>query len=177
MFSLRPDISGIKRKFPVSALGMALCCGMAIGGAHADSTCGVLSATYLLTVLNSDGSFAARQLITLTEDRNVIVDDSAEGGVPGVFNPFTTAQGTWECESRSSPIQADATALFFSLPGSVSGGQTIGRIDYEITLHAVSKSISGTIDLRFFPLTGNPLATPVPAPNASFTFTGVRVTN
>jgi len=94
MFSLRPDISGIKRKFPVSALGMALCCGMAIGGAHADSTCGVLSATYLLTALNSDGSFAARQLITLTEDRNVIVNDSAEGGVPGVFNPFTTAQGT-----------------------------------------------------------------------------------
>ena len=90
--------------------------------------------------------------------RTLIVDDSAEGGVPGVFNPFTTAQGTWECESRSSPIQADATALFFSLPGSVSGGQTIGRIDYEITSHAVSKSISGTIDLRFFPLTGNPLA-------------------
>ena len=177
MFSLKSDPAGIRRIFPVSALGMALGCGMAIGEAHADSTCGVLSATYLLTALNSDGSFAARQLITLTEDRNVIVNDSAEGGVPGVFNPFTTAQGTWECESRSSPIQADATALFFSLPGSVSGGQTIGRIDYEITLHAVSKSISGTIDLRFFPLTGNPLATPMPAPNASFTFTGVRVTN
>jgi hypothetical protein len=177
VFSLKPDISGIKRKFHVSALGMALCCGMVIGEAHADSTCGLLSATYLLTALNSDGSFAARQLLTLTEDRNVIVDDSAQGGVTNVFNPFTTAQGTWECESRSSPIQADATALFFSLPGSVSGGQTIGRIDYEITLHAVSKSISGTIDLRFFPLTGNPLATPLPAPNATFTFTGVRVTN
>jgi len=177
MFSLKPDISGIKGKFHVSTLGMALCCGMAIGEAHADSSCGLLSATYLLTALNSDGSFAARQLLTLTQDRNVIVDDSAEGGVTGVFNPFTTAHGTWECGSRSSPIQADATALFFSLPGSVSGGQTIGRIDYEITLHAVSKSISGTIDLRFFPLTGNPLATPLPAPSATFTFTGVRVTN
>jgi hypothetical protein len=59
----------------------------------------------------------------------------------------------------------------------VPGGQSIGRIDYEITFHVVSKTISGTIDLRFFPLTGNPLITPLPAPNASFTFTGVRVKN
>jgi hypothetical protein len=59
----------------------------------------------------------------------------------------------------------------------VPGGQSIGRIDYEITFHVVSKTISGTIDLRFFPLTGNPLITPLPAPNASFTFTGVCVKN
>ena len=52
MFSLRLP-AGIRRIFPVSALGIALGCWMAIGEAHADSTCGVLSATYLLTALNS----------------------------------------------------------------------------------------------------------------------------
>jgi hypothetical protein len=130
--------SGIKAKVSVSALGTVLCCGMAVGEARADDACAPLSATYLLTVLNSDGSFASRQ-VTLTGDRNVIVDDSAQGGVTGAFNPFTTAQGTWECEARSTPIQADATTLDFSLPGSVSGGQTIGRTDYEIAFHAVSK--------------------------------------
>ena len=167
-------IPGIKTVAgPVFA--MALCSALAIGEAHADDACGPFSGTYLITVLNSDGSFASRQLLTLTQDGNVVVDDSAQGGVTGVFNPFSTAQGTWQCESGFSPIRADATALDFTFPGSVPGGQNIGRTDYEITFHIVSKTISGTSDLRFFPLNGNPLMTPLPSPNASFTFTGVRV--
>ena len=177
MQSTKLITSGSRGKFSAAVFGMALCSALTIGKAQADDRCGPLSATYLLTVLNSDGSFASRQVFTLTEDGNVIVDDSGQGGVTGVFNPFTTAQGTWECGSRSSPTQANATTLDFSLPGSVAGGQTIGRDDYNITFHAVSKTISGTIELRFFPLSGNPLVSPLPAPNSTFTFTGVRVTN
>jgi hypothetical protein len=167
----------LKGRFILPTFGLILGHGMAISAAHADNACGALPGTYLLTVLNSSGSFSSRQLLTLTQDSNVIVDDSAQGGVTGEFNPFTTAQGTWACESRSAPIQADATTLDFTLPGSVAGGQSIGRTDYEITFHAVSNTISGTIDLRFFPLTGNPLATPLPAPSSTYSFTGVRVTN
>jgi hypothetical protein len=110
-----------KGRFPTAVVGMALCCALTAGEAQADEQCGPPPATYFLTVLNSDGSFASRQVFTLTEDGNVVVGDSAQGGVTGAFNPFTTAQGTWECGSRSSPTQANATTLDFSLPGSVSG--------------------------------------------------------
>jgi hypothetical protein len=71
-------------------------------------------------------------------------------------------------------MQQRSTLAF---PDRYQGEQTIGRDDYKITFHAVSKTISGAIELRFFPLSGNPLVSPLPAPNSTFTFTGVRVTN
>ena len=177
MFSTRRNTTQISKILPVSAFGAVLCFGLTIGEAHADNACGALPGTYLVTVSNSDGSFASRQVVTLTEDGNVIISDSGQGGETGVFNPFTTGQGTWECQSHYPPIQADAITLDFSLPGSVSGPQQIGRADYQITFSLASKTISGTLDLRFFPLTGNPLVSPLPAPASTYTFTGVRVTS
>lgn len=177
MFCARRNTTQITRILPVSAFGAILCFGLTIGEARADNACGALPGTYLVTVSNSDGSFASRQVVTLTEDGNVIVSNSGQGGETGVFNPFTSEQGTWECQSHYPPIQAHAITLDFSLPGSVSGPQQIGRGDYQITFSLTSKTISGTIDLRFFPLTGNPLVSPLPAPASTYTFTGVRVTS
>ena len=84
------------------------------------------------------------------------------GGLTGAFNPFTSEQGSWNCERSPlrSPV-ATATVLDFSLPGSVAGSQTIARGDYQISFAPGPQTISGSIALRFFPLTGNPLAKPL----------------
>jgi hypothetical protein len=150
----RPSTHHLKRQFLFASFGIALWCGMAISDAHADQACGGLPGTYLLTVLNSHGVFTNLRILTLTQDGNAIVGSSHQGGVTDSFNPFTTAQGTWVCESSSAPIQADVTTLDFRLPGSVSGEQYIGRNDYQITFHATSQTIAGTRELRLFPLRG-----------------------
>jgi len=177
MLLFKRPIAGLRKLTATAGIGAALCLGLPISDAHALDGCIVLPGTYLLTVDNSDGTFASRQFLTLTVEGNAIVDDSAEGGVTGVFNPFTTGKGVWECTSSFPKITADVTTLDFSLPGSVAGPQSIGRDDYELTLSVPSNTVSGAIQLRFFPLSGNPLVTPLPPPASTYTFTGVRVTN
>lgn len=111
-----------------------------------------VSGTYLTTIKDVNGNFASRGLITLTKDGNFIVDDSSQGGVAGVFNPFTTAQGTWTCTGKN---EITARALDFSL--SNQGGTGIGRIDYRATFDPKTKTVQGTIVLRLFELQANPL--------------------
>ena len=143
----------------------------ASSAAWADGGCRRLVGAYLLTVKDSNGNFASRQVLTLSSDGNAFVVDSGQGGVPNSVNPFTSEQGSWDCQP-DFPASATAMLLDFSLPGSVAGGQTIGRADYEISSVPAAKTISGTIELRFFPLTGNPLVTPLlNPPDLSFTFT------
>lgn len=111
-----------------------------------------VTGTYLTTITNADGSFASRGLLTLTQEGNFVVGDSSEGGLSGVFNPFTTGQGTWVCTGRK---QIAARALDFSL--SNQGGQGIARIDYSATFDPKTKTVQGTINLYFFGLKDNPL--------------------
>lgn len=138
--------------------------------------CQPVVGAYLVTVTDSTGNFASRQVLTLSEDGNAFVVNSNQGGLTGAFNPFTSEQGSWNCERSPlrSPV-ATATVLDFSLPGSVAGAQTIARGDYQISFAPLPQTISGSIALRFFPLTGNPLAKPLPPPASTFTFTGFLI--
>ncbi|MEH2242250.1 hypothetical protein [Nostoc sp.] len=111
-----------------------------------------VTGTYLTTIKNSKGKFASRGLITLTKEGNFIVGDSDQGGVSGVFNPFTTGQGTWACTGRK---EITARAIDFSL--SNQGGTGIARADYSATFDPTTQTVQGTISLHFFPLQSNPL--------------------
>ena len=142
-------------------------------GDHADGGCGALTGSYLITITDNSGNFASREVFNLTDDGNALVIDSNEGGVSGVSNPFTSAQGSWRCKAGHQ-VSAAVTVLDFSLPGPVQSGQSIARLDYQLSPGTSSGTISGTIDLRFFPLDGDPLTPPLPPP-AEFSFSGVVI--
>jgi hypothetical protein len=166
MRSMKQGIAGFGKTLVPAAVAALLAFGPMAGTAQAGG-CQASAGAWLVTVTDGNGNLASRQVLTLTHDHAAFVVDSNQGGVTGVFNPFTSEQGSWVCKSGS----VTATVLDFSLPGSVSGPQQIARGDYAVTA-ATAQTISGTIDLRFYALTDNPLATPLPAPAASFTFTG-----
>jgi hypothetical protein len=112
----------------------------------------VVTGTYLTTITDANGNFASRALITLTEEGNLIVTDSNQGGISSQFNPFTTSQGTWACNGRT---EITATALNFSL--SNQGGSGIARNEYSATFNPRTQTVEGTIELSLFDLQGNPL--------------------
>lgn len=132
-----------------------------------------LTGSYLITITDSSGNFASRAVLNLSRDGNAFMIDSNEGGVNGVTNPFTSALGSWSCKSGRH-VSAAVTVLDFSLPGPVQNGQGIARLDYQMSPGASSGTVSGTIDLRFFALDGDPLTPPLPPP-LEFTFSGVVV--
>jgi len=131
---------------------------------------GIVPGTYLTTILNADRTFASRGLITLTRDGNFIVSDSSQGGLAGVFNSFTTGQGSWVCTGERS---ITARVLDFSI--SNQGGTGIARIDYIARFNPNTNTIQGSITLSFFGLQDNPLSGNGIS-GGTTTFTGQRVT-
>jgi hypothetical protein len=68
MFSTKTNSNFIGMKTVASRVFVvALCSILAIAEANATDACGPLPGTYLLTASNSDGSFAARQLLRACE--------------------------------------------------------------------------------------------------------------
>ncbi|MGH7999003.1 MAG: hypothetical protein ACREPR_06145 [Brasilonema sp.] len=128
-----------------------------------------VTGTYLITLKNASGDFTSRSLITLTADGNFVFSDSNQGGISGRFNPFTTGQGTWKCTGKK---EVSARALDFSF--SDQGGTGIARNDYLATFDPQTHTVTGTINLQFFDLQGNPLEGDVQSGSTSFT--GQRVT-
>ena len=125
-------------------------------------TCREFVGTYLLTNFEEDGSFDSRSLITFWRDGNFSLIDSNQGGIPGVFNPFTEAVGSWTC-SRNDNRERVATmvTLDFTLPGTLNTGQQIARVDFfDVTVDKKTGKIKGSAKLRFFPFDSNPLAPP-----------------
>jgi hypothetical protein len=59
-----------------------------------------VTGTYLTTIVDANGQFASRGVITLTADGNLFVIDSNQGGVEKVFNPFGDTQGAYTCTSN-----------------------------------------------------------------------------
>ena len=112
----------------------------------------VVAGTYLTTILNADRTLASRGLITLTRDGNIIVGDSNQGGISGVFNAFTTSQGSWVCTGKRS---ITARSLNFSIANK--GGTGIARSNYVATVNPNTKTVRGTITLNLFGLQDNPL--------------------
>ncbi|MBR8833244.1 MAG: hypothetical protein DSM106950_04160 [Stigonema ocellatum SAG 48.90 = DSM 106950] len=128
-----------------------------------------VTGTYLITLTNASGNFASRSLITLTAEGNFIFNDSNQGGISGIFNPFTTGQGTWKCTGKK---EVAARALDFSL--SDQGGTGIARNDYKATFNTRTNTVTGTINLQFFDLQADPLEGDIQS--GTITFTGQRVT-
>lgn len=112
----------------------------------------LVTGTYLTTIKDANGNIVSRGLITLTNDGNFIVGDSNQGGVSGIFDPFTTSQGTWVCTGRK-----EITARFVNFNISNQGGTGIARADYHASFDPTTKTVQGTIVLHLFDLLGNPL--------------------
>jgi hypothetical protein len=161
--------------------GAVLSLGLLSVDARANTTnlplgaCAKLAGTYLTSVFTLAGDFSLRGLLTFTPAGAMFVVESAEGGLAGIANPYSDAQGAWKCVAKQGDtIKAQATVLDFSFPGSLSSQQFIVRVDYDISVDAPSGTIGGTLELRLFPLQGDPLNMPGP-PVAEFEFEGERV--
>lgn len=140
----------------LSARALALtviCLAGTFQAAHAGepnlAACRDLAGTYVTVVTDREGVFASRGLLTFMADGVFLDTDSAQGGVPGVFEPFTTVQGAWRCAGTAQGrLEAVATGLNFVLPGN-ERPQAFGRTDYRLTLDAAKGVLSGTVELRF----------------------------
>jgi hypothetical protein len=120
-------------------------------------------ASYVITTTDSTGGFASRGVITLHPDHTMSVIDSGQGGP--FF--FTSQLGVWGVGSKGTLVGRTPD---FDFPPNAD----VARLDYTFKV-GTDGSISGTITLRTFPLTGNPLdggGTLV----GTFTFTGHIVT-
>jgi hypothetical protein len=139
-------------------LGMALF-GVNMAGADGGGPC---YGTYLVDQGESVGIW------TLTKDGTMSVTDSAE-----VFIGFSHEQGAW---INTGDRQARATFinLTFNPNGSLPAGYA--RIDATLAFEEGCDSLSGTLDLRVYGSSGDPLD-----PNGGFQigndvpFTGRRV--
>jgi len=102
-------------------------------------------ASYLTTVKDSNGNFASRGVITLHADQTMSVIDSGQGG-PAFL--FSSQLGSWKSNGQGGAV---ARTIDFDFP---SAG--VARLDYTIRFGS-NGTITGTITLTDFPLTGNPL--------------------
>ena len=150
--------------------------------AKADETapqaCQPVVGTYLTTITDIEGVFMSRGLITFSGDGNFFVSDSRQGGLPGVFEPFSSGQGAWKCvDGQSDQVNVRATALTFTLP-SAQRRRSIGRVDYQGALDPEAHAISGKISLKFANEGDLEGAAPIAAPGPlfeEFSFSGKRV--
>lgn len=176
----------ICRPTALSAPLMAALWGLVLVVACTDGTaptaprpaCGALAGTYVTTFTDKEEVFSSRGLMTFTSDGILVVSDSAQGGVPGVWDPFSTAQGTWKCVSEEAgKLVIRAVGLNFVLPSDGSP-PSFGRVDYEAGLDTGTGALSGTAILRFASGEDLESAAPVEDPGElvdAFDFEGKRV--
>jgi hypothetical protein len=138
---------------------------------YEQKACRTVPGTYLTTISTSNGEFASRSLITLTADGNILVADSNQGGVAGVFNPFSNSQGAWKCRNG----EITAKVLNFTLSGSEGSTGGIARENFSVRFNRRTQTLQGTINLRLFDLNANPQEDNG-SDGGTFTFTGQRVT-
>ena len=127
--------------------------------------------TYLTTVTDAKGNITSRSILTLSGDGTLASIESNQAGLEGVYNPFTDAQGSWQCTGTQT---FTGTSLNFTLAGSVSPDRGIARLDFKATVDKKTHAVKGTMELRFFSMSANPLKEKVP-PFASFSFVGQHI--
>lgn len=111
--------------------------------------CHALAGTFVTSVSDIEGVFSSRGLATFTGDGVFLMTDSGQAGVPGIYEPFSTAQGAWQCVgAKGDTIEATATGLNFVFPGQ---GRTtsFGRTDYRLSLDTKTGVLSGAVELSF----------------------------
>jgi hypothetical protein len=140
--------------------------------------CGDLVGSYVTTFSDREEVFSSRGLMTFTSDGILLVSDSSQGGVPDVWDPFSTSQGIWKCLSEDGgKLNVRAIALNFVLPAD-GRSPFFARVDYKASLETKTGKLSGSATLRFTSdedLEGaDPIGNPGP-PADQFNFIGERV--
>jgi hypothetical protein len=150
-----------------------------LGAADQDpGACAGIAGTYVTIFTDREGVFSSRGLMTFTSDGVLLVTDSAQGGVPGVWDPFSAAHGAWSCVAADGgKLSVSAMGLNFVLP---TDGRTpaFARVDYQASLEVKTGMLSGSATLRIG--SGQDLegADPVARPGRlvdEFHFDGARV--
>jgi hypothetical protein len=118
--------------------------------------------TYLVDL----GQSAA--LWTLSEDGNFQGSDSAE-----IFLGFSHAQGAWE---QTGVRTASATWLDISFDANAGTPAGYARVDADLVFSSDCETLSGTLDLRIYAPTEDPLDTTGTSPVIiDLPFTGRRI--
>lgn len=147
--------------------------------AASESSCESVVGTYLTTITDREGVFSSRGLMTFAPAGVLIMSDSAQGGVPGVWDPFSSSQGAWRCmSSDDGKLQVGAVGLNFVLPAD-GRPPSVGRVDYQANLDTGSDELSGKATLHLSNATDLEGANPMSKPGKvvdEFQFDGIRVT-
>ncbi|MGI9371479.1 MAG: hypothetical protein ACR2OJ_03210 [Hyphomicrobiales bacterium] len=151
--------------------------------ASADETpgeaCKSIVGSYVSSVTDIEGVFQSRGLLTFSGDGTFTINDSQQGGIDGVYEPFSSSQGAWTCKTgddKAIPVQA--VGLNFTLP-KTSTRSGMGRVDYKASFDPSAKTMAGTIDLRFTGTDDLESANPLEIegdPFEQFQFTAQKIT-
>ena len=138
----------LHRRTVVSSV-VALCLFPLSLSAGEPNACRALAGTYVTSVSDPEGVFSSRGLMTFTADGVFLMSDSAQAGLPGVYDPFGSAQGAWRClGANGGKLEASAIGLNFVLPGR-GRPAVFGRVDYRVTLDAKTGTLTGNAELSF----------------------------
>ena len=171
---------------PRSARRALLSAGLAAGLAAAfvqapaaEADCAAAVGTYLTSISDREGVFSSRGLMTFAAGGVLTMSDSAQGGVPGAWDPFSSSQGAWRCEAgKDGTLDAAAVALNFVLPAD-GRRPALARVDYKIHFEPGNGAISGSATLHLTDGMDLEAANPMEQPGKlmdEFQFDGVRVT-
>lgn len=133
----------------LAAVAIATVPTQTLAEAPASDACRALAGTFVTSVSDIERVFSSRGFATFTADGVFLMTDSGQAGVPGIYEPFSTAQGAWQClGAEGDKITAAATGLNFVLPGE---GRTtsFGRTDYRLSLDTKTGVLSGIVELSF----------------------------
>jgi hypothetical protein len=104
--------------------------------------------SYIITLRDLEGNFAARQVITLHADQTMSVVDSGQDG-PTYF--YSSELGAWKPAGNGRIV---ARTIDFDYPPNPD----VARLDYTISFMPDRSHLTGTIIISTFPLeNGNPL--------------------
>ncbi|MDF5722626.1 MAG: hypothetical protein PUP91_19505 [Rhizonema sp. PD37] len=127
----------------------------------------LVTGTYLTTLSGSIDSF--REIITLSQDNNIVFSSSNQSNSPSV-QPYGNTRGNWKCISNTEII---ATSLNFRYPTETLP-VGISRNDFRATLDPKTGTLQATGTLKLYELDANPLKDDAPVAE-TFTFTGLRI--
>lgn len=109
----------------------------------------IIGRSYLITFRDPAGSFVAREVITLHEDRTMSAIDSGQGG-PAYY--YSSQLGSWKPDGHGRIV---ARTIDFDHPPSPD---VVARLDFTLNFGKDLSQVSGTVIITYFPLqTGNPL--------------------
>jgi hypothetical protein len=133
----------------------------------------------VITVTDIEGVFSSRGLVTFAPGGVFLMSDSGQSGLPGIYDPFSSSQGTWKClGTEGDQVNAAAMGLNFTLPDD-GRAAAFGRTRYKFILDTNAGQLSGEAALSFTAEGDLESADPVAKPGPeleTFQIHGKRVT-